>query len=95
MSVQVNVSELQLAIGGLGATELLVIFGIVVLLFGGSKLPLLGKSLGEGINNFKKSFKDDDEDVQVAEVAQAVEREELPATEAPQIEKQSPNEEEV
>ena len=61
--------ELQLAIGGLGPTELLLIFGIIIVLFGGSKLPLLGKSLGEGINNFKKSFKDnDDENVQVAEV---------------------------
>lgn len=61
--------QLQLAIGGLGPTELLLIFGIIIVLFGGSKLPLLGKSLGEGINNFKKSFKDnEDENVQVAEV---------------------------
>lgn len=72
MVMKQDIETLQQAIGGLGATELLVIFGIVVLLFGGSKLPLLGKSLGEGINNFKKSFKDDDDvqvaDVQVAEV---------------------------
>ena len=67
MVMKQDIETLQQAIGGLGATELLVIFGIVVLLFGGSKLPILGKSLGEGINNFKKSFKDDD-DVQVADV---------------------------
>ena len=60
---------LQLAFGAPGATELLLIFGIVIVLFGGSKLPLLGKSLGESINNFKKSFKEsDDENIQVAEV---------------------------
>jgi sec-independent protein translocase protein TatA len=33
---------------------------IVVLIFGASKLPLLGKGLGEGIRNFKKGIKSDD-----------------------------------
>ena len=62
--------NIQLAIGGLGTPELLVIFGIVILLFGGPKLPVLGRSLGEGINNFKKAFKgQDEEDIPVAEVA--------------------------
>ena len=62
--------NIQLAIGGLGTPELLVIFGIVVLLFGGPKLPVLGRSLGEGINNFKKAFKgQDEEDIPIAEVA--------------------------
>ena len=65
-----NYLNIQLAIGGLGTPELLVIFGIVVLLFGGPKLPVLGRSLGEGINNFKKAFKgQDDEEIPVAEVA--------------------------
>lgn len=45
---------------GLGMTELLVILAIVVLLFGGSKLPKLGQSLGESIANFKKGVKDAD-----------------------------------
>ena len=63
-------STLQLAFGLPGGAELLLIFGIVILLFGGSKLPQLGKAIGEGINNFKKSYKDDeDENVQVAEVS--------------------------
>ena len=90
MSVHVNTAEIQLAIGGLGATELLIIFGLVILLFGGSKLPLLGKSLGEGINNFKKSFKDDEEDIQVAEVAQTTENsnEHLEAKSTAQLEDQ-------
>lgn len=42
---------------GLGVTELLVILAIVVLLFGGSKLPKLGQSIGESIANFKKGLK--------------------------------------
>ena len=45
---------------GLGVTELLVILGIAVLLFGGSKLPKLGQALGESITNFKKGVKEAD-----------------------------------
>ena len=42
---------------GLGFQELLVIFGIFLLLFGVRKLPEIGKGLGEGIRNFKWSLK--------------------------------------
>jgi sec-independent protein translocase protein TatA len=38
--------------------ELLVILVIVVVLFGGSKLPQLGKGVGEAIRNFKGAVKD-------------------------------------
>ena len=47
-------------LGPLGIPELLMILLIVVLIFGASKLPLLGKGLGEGIRNFKKGIKSDD-----------------------------------
>lgn len=43
--------------GGMGITELLVILVIVVVIFGASRLPQLGKGLGEGISNFKESLK--------------------------------------
>lgn len=46
--------------GPIGVTELLIIFGILVLIFGASKLPQLGRGLGEGISNFKKGLKNDD-----------------------------------
>jgi sec-independent protein translocase protein TatA len=39
----------------LGIPELLIIGFVVVLLFGTSKLPKLGSSLGEAIRNFKNS----------------------------------------
>ncbi|MDP3296287.1 MAG: twin-arginine translocase TatA/TatE family subunit [Thermodesulfovibrionia bacterium] len=39
---------------GLGMTELLVILAIVVIIFGATKLPQLGKGIGEAIRNFKK-----------------------------------------
>ena len=38
---------------GLGMGELLVILVIVIVIFGASKLPQLGKGLGEGISNFR------------------------------------------
>ncbi len=44
----------------LGPAELLIIAILVLFLFGGKKLPEMGKGLGEGIKNFKKSFKSDD-----------------------------------
>ena len=40
---------------GLGVTELIIILVIVVVLFGGSKLPQIGKGIGEAISNFKKA----------------------------------------
>lgn len=44
----------------LGVPELLIIAVIVLFLFGGRRLPEMGKGIGEGIKNFKKSIKGDD-----------------------------------
>lgn len=41
----------------IGVPELLVILLICVLLFGASRLPQIGRGLGEGISNFKKGLK--------------------------------------
>ncbi len=43
---------------GIGLSELLVILLICLLLFGASRLPEIGKSLGDGIREFKKAMKD-------------------------------------
>ena len=48
--------------GSLGMTEILLILGIAVLLFGGKKIPELAKGLGEGIKNFKTALKEDKEE---------------------------------
>ena len=51
-----------LLIGPVGLPELLIILAIVFLIFGANKLPQLGAGLGEGIKNFKKSIKGEDEE---------------------------------
>lgn len=50
---------------GLGLPELLIILVIVVLLFGAGRLPQIGSGIGEGIRNFRKSIKDDKNEVDV------------------------------
>lgn len=42
---------------GLGFPELLLILVIVVVIFGASRLPQLGRGLGEGISNFRDGLK--------------------------------------
>ncbi len=48
----------------IGTTELLVIAGIALLLFGGKKLPEMMRGLGKGVNSFKQGMKEplDDQD---------------------------------
>jgi sec-independent protein translocase protein TatA len=47
---------------GMGAQELMVILVIVLVLFGGSKLPELAKSLGKSMKEFKKGVASDEEE---------------------------------
>ena len=44
---------------GLGMQELLIVLVIVFILFGAKRLPEMGKGIGEGIRNFKKSMKEE------------------------------------
>lgn len=45
----------------IGTTELLVVALIILLLFGGKKIPEFFKGLGEAVREFKKAAKDTDE----------------------------------
>ncbi len=47
--------------GNLGATEILLILVVVVLLFGGRKIPELMKGIGQGMKEFKKASHVEDE----------------------------------
>lgn len=42
---------------GIGIPELLIILVIVIVIFGASRLPQIGKGLGEGIKNFRSAVK--------------------------------------
>ncbi|MDI1471279.1 MAG: twin-arginine translocase TatA/TatE family subunit [Thermodesulfovibrio sp.] len=46
---------------GLGTQELLIILVIVIVLFGATRLPQIGKGIGEAIKNFKKATSEKDE----------------------------------
>ena len=47
--------------GNFGLTEIILIILVIVLLFGGRKIPELMKGLGQGMKEFKKASKVDDE----------------------------------
>ena len=53
----------------LGAPELLLIALIVLLLFGASRLPKLGRSMGQSIRGFKKGLHEDEPDDEVEKAA--------------------------
>lgn len=48
---------------GIGSTELLIVLAIVILLFGGARIPSIARSLGQSITEFKRGVKGIDEEV--------------------------------
>ena len=54
-----------LLIGGIGMQEILVIALIVLLLFGGKKIPELMKGIGKGVKNFKDGVKGLEDDIKI------------------------------
>ncbi len=46
--------------GGLGAPEIILILAVVLLLFGGKKIPELMKGLGKGVKEFKDASNEPD-----------------------------------
>lgn len=50
---------------GLGVQELLIIFGIAIVIFGPSKLPQIGAGLGKAIRDFKKGVSSNEESDEV------------------------------
>jgi len=56
-----NMNSLYITLGVVGTPEIILIIAVVVLLFGGKKIPELMKGLGGGIKEFKKAAKGEDE----------------------------------
>jgi len=54
-------------LGSLGFPEVLLIFVIVLFVFGTRRIGDLGKGLGEGIRNFKRGLRDDDKEEEKAD----------------------------
>ncbi len=72
-----------------GGMELLLIVLVVVLLFGGKKIPELAKGLGSGIKNFKKAVKDDEEEVVEVKKSEELEKSNEASTQTEKTETKS------
>lgn len=59
--------KILLLFGSVGWAEVLIILFIVVLLFGGKKIPELMKGLGKGVKSFKQGMKEVEDDVKEIE----------------------------
>ncbi|MDY0051470.1 MAG: twin-arginine translocase TatA/TatE family subunit [Aliarcobacter sp.] len=57
-----------------GGMEWVLIAFVVLLLFGGKKIPELAKGIGSGIKNFKKAVKDDEDDIAEAKKSDEIEK---------------------
>jgi sec-independent protein translocase protein TatA len=55
-------NTIPMLIYGLGPTELILVLVILLILFGGSRLPSLAKGLGESIRSFKQGVSDEPEE---------------------------------
>ena len=53
-----------LFLGNLGGTEIIIIAIVILLLFGGKKIPELMQGLGKGVKSFKKGMKDIEDDIE-------------------------------
>jgi len=62
--------------GPFGLQELILILVILILIFGASRLPSIGKGLGEAINNFKSSLKEGKKDSEQKSLGSSAEEKE-------------------
>src|SRR5262249_50236725 len=60
---EIHMSDVLLFLVGIGAQELIIILVILLILFGGSRLPSLATGLGESVRNFKQGISEDPDDV--------------------------------
>jgi sec-independent protein translocase protein TatA len=54
-------------LGPLGTSEIIIIAIIILLLFGGKKIPELMKGLGKGVKNFKEGVKGIEDDIKLGD----------------------------
>ncbi len=56
---QINMNSLHIFLGMVGPWQIIIIVALILLLFGGKKIPELMKGLGTGIKEFKDATKDE------------------------------------
>jgi sec-independent protein translocase protein TatA len=61
----IDIMNHLLFLGNLGTGEIIIIAIIVLLLFGGKKIPELMKGLGKGVRNFKDGVKGLEDDIKI------------------------------
>lgn len=61
-----------MGLGGLGMGEIILIFLVVLLLFGAKRLPEIGSSLGKGIREFKGSIKEIEREIKTEEPRKSI-----------------------
>ena len=71
---------------GVSGWQIAIIVLVIILLFGGKKIPELAKGMGSGIKNIKKAMKEDEEDVAPKNVE---DKTNVQATQAKEEEKQA------
>lgn len=59
--------NILLFIGGLGVSEILLIVLVVLLFFGGKKIPEMMKGLGKGVRSFKEGMKEVEKEIDVTD----------------------------
>ncbi|MCS6821352.1 MAG: twin-arginine translocase TatA/TatE family subunit [Microscillaceae bacterium] len=60
-----QLGTIPLFIGGLGTTEVLFIFLVILLLFGAKRIPELARSFGRGIREFKEATREVKEQIEI------------------------------
>lgn len=58
----------------IGATEIILISGVILLIFGGKKLPELMKGMGKGVKNFKEGLAEPTEEEMNRRVEEEIKR---------------------
>ena len=67
LKIFINMLLTNTFLGMIGGPQIILIIAVVLLLFGGRKIPELMRGLGSGIKEFKNATKDEEEKAQVEE----------------------------
>jgi sec-independent protein translocase protein TatA len=81
--------------GSLGVPELIIIFFVVLLVFGAKRIPEIARGLGQGIRQFKDATSDIKREFDVEDTRQAPQRRVEPPREAPLPQYQAPQQQPV